>query len=75
MNYHFLDHKSTKMINYHFESDRSIKTSNQNIFRLIYKKFYQKKFVIENKLSISDQRGKWIHYPELPKVTSYTLKC
>ena len=26
-------------------------------------------FVIENKLSLSDRRGKSMHYPELPKVT------
>ena len=30
------------------ESDGAIKTANQNIFWLIYKKFYRKKFVIKN---------------------------
>ena len=28
-------------------------------------------FVIENKLLLSDQRGKWMHYPESPKVTKW----
>ena len=46
---------------------------NQNIFRSIYKKFYPKKFVIENKLSISDWRSKSIHYPESPKVNTKKL--
>ena len=43
---------------------------NQNIFRSICKKFYRKKFVIKNKLSISYRRGKSMHYPESPKVTT-----
>ena len=33
------------------------------------KNFTQKKFVIKNKLSISDWRGKSIHYPASPKVS------
>ena len=45
-----------------------IKTLNRNIFRSIYKKFYRKKFVIKNKLSILYRRVKSMHYPESPKV-------
>ena len=35
----------------------------------LQKKFWNK-LVIENKLSLSDRRGKSMHYPESPKVTS-----
>ena len=28
-------------------------------------------FVIENKLSLSDRRGKLMHYPESPKVSAH----
>ena len=30
-------------------------------------------FVIENKLSLSDRRGKLMHYPESPKVSACEL--
>ena len=46
-----------------------IKTSNRNYFRSIYQKNFRKKFVMENKLSLSDRRDKSMHYPESPKVT------
>ena len=72
--------KSTKTINNRniigfdsmFESDRSIKTLNRNIFRSININFYRKKFVIKNKLPILYTSGKWMHYPESPKVSTHT---
>ena len=44
------------------------------IFRSIYINLYRKKFVNENKLLISYRRGKSMHYPESPKVTSCWIK-
>ena len=58
--------------NQHHTSERhheTIKTSNQNFFQSIFKKNYRNMFVIENKLSLSYQRVKSMHYPESPKVT------
>ena len=49
--------------------DGAIETLNQNFFRSIYKKNFGNKLVIENKLSLSDRRGKSMQYPESPKVT------
>ena len=49
------------------------KTLNRNIFRSIYINLYRKKIVIKNKLSISYQRGKSMHYPESPKVTLWPV--
>ena len=77
MNNGFLNRKSTKTINnqyYRSESDRSIKTLNQNIFWSIYINLYRKKFVIKNKLSILYRMGKSMHYPESPKVDTCILE-
>ena len=54
--------------NYRFESDGPINTLNQNCFRSIHKKIFRNMFVIKNKLLLSYRRGKWMHYPESPKV-------
>ena len=53
---------SSKTINNRFESDGMIKTLNQKFFRLIYKKKFWNKLVIENKF--------WMCYSESPKVNS-----
>ena len=59
------------LFNYCFESYRPIKTLNQNFFRSIYTKKFRNMFVIEIKLSLSDRRGKSMHYPESPKVRAW----
>ena len=56
--------------NYRLESDGMIKTLNQNFFVRSTKKF-QNKLVIENKLSLSDWRGKPMCCSESPKVSRW----
>ena len=46
-----------------------IETDKSLYFSVDVQKILPKKFVIENKLSISYRKGKSMHYPELPKVT------
>ena len=47
---------------------------NQNFFSVDLQKKFRKMFVIKNKLSLSDRRGKSMHYPESPKVNTSFLK-
>ena len=70
--------KTSKIHHYHLRKNRVFFTILNRMDRLkhgikkisvdLHKKF-PKKFVIENKLSFSDRRDKWMHYPESPKVT------
>ena len=44
-----------------------------NFFLVDLQKNFRNMCVIKNKLSLSDQRGKSMHYPESPKVSIYTF--
>ena len=74
INYHFWIIKVLKKIN-----NRLITVLNRMdrlkhrigiIFGRSTEKSFRKKFVIKNKLSLSDQMDKSMHYPESPKVTT-----
>ena len=74
INYHFWIVKVLKMINNCLITvlNRMYRLKHRiGIFSVDLQKKFLKKFVIENKLSLSDRRDKSMHYPESPKVNTY----
>ena len=72
MNYRFLDHKSSKMVNncLIIILNRMCRLKHRiKIFFGRSTKKFRNMFIIKNKLLLSDWRGKSIHYPESPKVS------